>query len=407
MEEIKNSNTLVCDLLNTTYNSKDSKGSIVSPIYKSSTFQFSSAKEGEKAFELAYHLREKEENENIQFIYSRVNNPNMEMIEKKLSILNHSEESCIFSSGMSAISNSCLAFLKAGDTLLYSTSLYGGTPYLFEYIFPRYNINCIPFTNDITEEKLSYIIKENKNIKILFIETPSNPLLQLISIKKIKKLIPENKDIITIIDNTMISPIYFSPIDLGADLVVYSITKFIGGHSDLVAGGVSGNYKLINNVKVYRTIMGGVLDSETCWLIERSLATLKIRTEKQTQNAKELIEFLKTNDKILNIYYPGFNNKEQKEILENEYSNSGSIISFEIDYTKEEIFRFLDKLNIIKLAVSLGSVDTLIQHPYSMTHRELSDNKKKKLNITEKLIRISVGLEEIECIINDIKQAFI
>lgn len=395
MEEIKKSN-----------NSKKLKDYLVSPIHKSSTFQFLSAKECEKTFELAYHLREKEENEISKFVYSRVNNPNMEMVENKLSILNHSEESCIFSSGMSAISNSCLSFLKAGDSLLYNTPIYGGTNFLFENIFPKYNIKCISFSYDITDEKLSYILKENKNIKIIFIETPCNPLLQLISIKKLKELIPENRDILTIIDNTMISPIYFSPIDLGADLVVYSITKFIGGHSDLVAGGVSGNYKLINNIKVYRTIMGSILDSETCWLIERSLATLKIRTEKQTQNAKELIEFLKTNNKIINIYYPGFNNTEQKEILENEYSNSGSIISFEIDYTKEQIFKFLDKLNIIKLAVSLGSVDTLIQHPYSMTHRELSESKKNKLNITEKLLRISIGLEEIECIINDIKQAF-
>ena len=204
--------------------------------------------------------------------------------------------------------------------------------------FPKYNITCCPFNYDITDEEFLYKLKHYKNIKMIFIETPCNPLLQLISIKKIKELIHMNyitKDIIIVVDNTMISPIDFSPIKQGADLVVYSITKFIGGHSDLIAGGVSGNHKLINNIKVFRTIMGNILDSQSCWLIQRSLATLSIRTKQQNKSTKIILEFLKRNDKIIKIYHPGFNNKEQETILKDEYYNSGSIISFEINYTKE------------------------------------------------------------------------
>jgi methionine-gamma-lyase len=402
-------NNLVCKLLNTGYDSKHSNNSLITPIFRTSNFEFTSANDGEKSFELAYHLREKDENETPQFIYSRVNNPNMEIVESKLSVLHNTEKSCIFSSGMSAISTSCLTFLKANDTILYTTPIYGGTNFLFENILPKYNITCCPFNYDITDEEFLYKLKHYKNIKMIFIETPCNPLLQLISIKKIKELIHMNyitKDIIIVVDNTMISPIDFSPIKQGADLVVYSITKFIGGHSDLIAGGVSGNHKLINNIKVFRTIMGNILDSESCWLIQRSLATLSIRTKQQNKSTKIILEFLKKNDKIIKIYHPGFNNKEQETILKDEYYNSGSIISFEINYTKEEIFKSLDKLKIIKLAVSLGSVETLIQHPYSMTHRELSESKKNKLNINAQLLRLSIGLEEEECIIEDLKQAF-
>jgi methionine-gamma-lyase len=387
------------------YDCKLSMGSLSTPIFKSSTFCFNSAEEGEKSFKIAYGLEKKNDNEDNCLIYSRLNNPNMEILEDKISILDNSEKSLVFSSGMSAISNTIMSFLDTNDTIFYNEPIYGGTEYLFKTYLKKFKINCIPFESGIDSKKLNGQIKKYNNVKAIFIETPCNPTTILTSINDVKNIISD--DILLIVDNTFNGPIFLKPIDLGADLVLYSMTKFIGGHSDLIAGCVSGKRNLIDKIKVTRTILGTTLDPETCWLVQRSLYTLKLRMSKQCENAKKLVNYLKNSEYVKKVYFPSLHENEyQYEIFKREYTDSGSLISFEINGDKKKTFKILNQFKVIKLAVSLGSIDTLIQHPSSMTHSNLSLQDKEKLGINDSLLRCSVGIEDIKDIIDDFNYAF-
>ena len=224
---------------------------------------------------------------------------------------------------------------------------------------------------------------------MIFVETPCNPLVKLTSINEMSLARDEiDKNIVIAVDNTFSDSFYLRPLELGADINIYSMTKFIGGHSDVVAGSISGKAKYINQVKVLRTIMGTILDPDSCWLVQRSLYTLKLRMNAQTNNTKLLYNYLKKSSYVKNVYYPGGDNDEiQNLIFKSEYSNSGSLISFEIIGGKTKAFKILNSFKIVRLAVSLGSVDTLIQHPSSMTHSDLSLEDQNKIGITESLLR--------------------
>lgn len=403
---IKHNMKLSTQIINKGYQSELSEGSLVTPVFRTSTFCFPTPELGKRSFEIAYHLDEAKENETPPLIYSRVNNPNMEILEGRLSVLNESQKSLVFSSGMGAISNTCLTFLKPGDTLMYSEPVYGGTDFLFNHTLPNFGIKCLPFDSLSSPDNLRDQVSETPNLKVIFIETPCNPLLKLTSIALMRDIIKDiNSDILLIVDNTMIGPLYLKSLKLGADLVVYSITKFLGGHSDLVAGGVSGSQKLITQIGVSRTIFGTILDPDTCWLIKRSLATLKLRMEQQTKNAKEIVLFLKEHPKISKIYYPGFGDAQELSIFKREYSDSGSIISFEINGGEKKCFEVLNKFKIFKLAVSLGSIESLIQHPSSMTHSDMTPEQKERAGISDSLIRMSIGLEDSDDLINDLQLA--
>lgn len=397
---------LSTQLINKGYKPELSEGSLVTPIFRTSTFCFPTSQDGKRSFELAYNLDFPEKNEVPSLIYSRVNNPNMEILEERLCLLDNGEKNAVFSSGMGAISNTCLSFLKPGDGLIFTEPVYGGSEYLFNNLLPSYDIICHPIQlNSAPENELKLLINSMNNVKVIFVETPCNPLLKLVSIANIRRIINEcNKDILLIVDNTMIGPFYLKPLSLGADLVVYSITKFIGGHSDIVAGGVSGSKKLIDKIKSMRTILGTIPDPDTCWLIQRSLVTLNLRVDKQTSTAKKIVMFLKNHSYISKVYYPGLDNKT-KEIFNNEYSDSGSMISFEILGGLQESFKILNNFKIFKLAVSLGSVESLVQHPSSMTHSDMNDIQKRRTGITDSLIRISIGLEHEDDLIEDLNSA--
>ncbi len=399
-------------ILNKGYDHSLSEGSIVTPIFRSSTFCFNTAEEGERSFQLAYKLDEPNKDEIPVLIYSRVNNPNMEIVEERLSVFDKSEKSLLFSSGMGAISNTCMSFLKPGDTVIFSNPVYGGSEFLFKILLPQYNINCIPFNCGDSRENIyeNILSKDCKNVKMIFVETPCNPLVKLTSVKEMVKLKEDlisyyKNDIILTVDNTFCGPVFLKPLELGADLVIYSITKFIGGHSDLIAGSVSGISKLIDNIRVTRTIFGTIPDPDTCWLIQRSLTTLKLRMEKQCSNAKILVDYLKKNPKVKKIYYPGMGSDLENKIFIEEYKDSGSIISFEIDGTKEDAFKVLNNMKVFKLAVSLGSVESLIQHPSSMTHSDIPKEEQILMGINPNLLRCSVGLEDCKDLINDLESA--
>lgn len=392
-----NSNTKLFINDNKKYNN-----SIITPVFKTSTFCFENSEQGEKLFQ---------EKINDKYVYSRIDHPNMVETEKKISLFDNSEQCALFSSGMSAISTSLLTFLNPNDKILYSNPVYGGTNNFFQKFLKKFMIQSIPFECGISDiQKMADLIIKN-NIKIIFIETPCNPNMILTSISMFNHIRNElNKNILILVDNTMAGPIFLKPLDLGADICLYSATKFLGGHSDIIAGCVSGSDNLINQIKSYRSMMGPILDPESCWLIQRSLATLELRMKKQNENTLHILNICKNNKFIKKIYYSGYNSDDfennsiysQKYIFETEYTGGSSIFSLIIDCDKNTIFKILDNLKIFKLAVSLGSVESLIQHPSSMTHSSMSIQEKSKYHIFDNLIRCSIGLEDPDDIANDL-----
>ena len=380
------------------------KKSIITPLYKTSTFIFDSAEDGEKIFQ----------GTSSNFVYSRMNHPNMISTEEKISYFDNSEACALCSSGMSAISITMLSLLKPGDTLLYSSPVYGGTNSFIEKIlhkFKRRGISFLCGCNDISYVS-ELIIKHN--VKMIFIETPCNPTMIVTSIRMFYLIKYElQEDILIVVDNTMAGPIFCKPFSYGADLCIYSATKFLGGHSDIIAGCVSGSNELIKTIKSYRSMMGPILDPDSCWLLERSLSTLELRMNQQYQNTLQIIDTCKDNKHITAIYYTGYDssaieNKSiytQKYIYENEYTGGSSIFSLLLNCDKATIFKILNDLKIFKVAVSLGSVESLIQHPASMTHSSMSDEDKIKYNISDTLIRCSIGLEDPSDVSHDLLTA--
>lgn len=386
------------------YKPKLSEGSIITPIFKSSTFCFEKSSDGARSFELAYGLDKKKDGEDPCLIYTRVNNPNMEIVEEKLSVLDGAETSLIFSSGMAAISTTCLTFLNPGDSLIYSSPVYGGTDYFFKHYLPSKGVNCYEFACGASYEEILNLGRESKNLKLIFIETPCNPLIKLTSLVEIEK-VKEELNVMTIIDNTFCGPYYLKPLKFGCDIVLYSVSKFIGGHSDVIAGSVSGKSELLTKIKGTRTILGSISDPDTCWLVQRSLPTLKMRMEKQCRNAKKLVKMLLMHKNVEKIFYPGYGDEKDIETFIKEYEDSGSIISFKIKGNKDDCYKVLDNCKVFNLAVSLGSIESLIQHPSSMTHSDLLENDKLKYGITDNLIRCSIGIESSKDIIEDLDRA--
>lgn len=388
-----------------------SEGSAIPPVFRTSTFVFKNSQEGKSAFEIAYQLRDPSEGEIPALIYTRVNNPNSEMVEDKITVWDEAEAAALFSSGMGAISATCLTFLKPGDTLLFSDPVYGGTEFFFRKILPAYNIKTIPFPAGSKPQEIEKLVKENPETKLIFIESPANPTIMLTDIEeasKIAKKYSQNgSKIRLIVDNTFMGPIFCHPIKHGADIIIYSATKFIGGHSDLVAGITLGSKEDIGAVKVIRTIFGSNSDPDTAWLILRSLGTLDIRMKKQQDNARKIVEFLLKHPQVKRVAYPGIDpmGNYQKELHSKLCNGSGSLISFFIHGGEKEAFQIMDSTREFMLAVSLGGIESLIEHPHTMTHADMTEEEKANSGITPNMIRISVGLQDADDLIHDLKNA--
>ena len=397
------------------YKPELSEGAIKPPIFQTSTFVFKSAEDGKSFFEVAYGIRDKNEDEELGLIYSRINNPNLEILEDRLSLWDDADASAVFESGMAAISTVLLEYLKPGDTIVYSNPLYGGTDHFINHYLPSIGVNSIPVlptdSMDDVVDKINNCQFDVKSVKLFYIETPSNPTNDLFDIKGFVKLRDSmNKwtesDIKLVVDNTYMGPMWQQPLKLGADLVVYSATKYIGGHSDLIAGIVMGKSENMTRIKTLRTFLGNMVSPHTAWLMLRSLETLKLRMDKQQENASEVVDFLKSHKKVEKTYYISDPFDERKyAIWQEQCSGSGAMISFDIVGGEKEAFTFLNNLKLIKLAVSLGSTESLAQHPATMTHVGVDTEMRKVLGITEKLIRISIGVENYEDLIKDIDNA--
>lgn len=397
------------------YKPELSEGAIKCPIFQTSTFVFKSAEEGKAFFEVAYGLRKQNEGEELGLIYSRINNPDLEILENRLTLWDEAEDCAVFESGMSAITTVLLEFLKPGDLLLISSPLYGGTDHFIKKILPKFGINTATFKVGQSKEEIIRIVNEtglSDKLALVYIETPANPTNDLIDIncsKEITKYFSSSeKKIYLAVDNTYMGPLWQHPLKHGADLVLYSATKYIGGHSDVIAGACLGSSELIKRVKGLRTFLGNMASPNTGWLLLRSLETLKARMDIQAINANKVAEFLNNHPLVEKVYFLGNlteKNGEQYKIRNRQCLTNGGMISFDVKDSEKEAFKFLNNLKLIKLAVSLGSTESLAEHPATMTHADVDLNLRQELSITEKMIRLSVGVENYHDIIYDIEQA--
>ena len=397
------------------YNPNWSEGSVKPPIFQTSTFVFKNSEEGKRFFEVAYGKSTLNKNEQLGLIYSRINNPNMEILEERLSILEECEDAAAFESGMSAISTTMLAYLKPGDTLLFSNPTYGGTHSFVYNFLNNIGVNIVSFHSESThKEILKKLKKENldKSLAMIYVETPANPTNSLIDLELVQKvkdtIFKENgNEIVTVVDNTYLGPIWQSPLKFGVDIVCYSATKFLNGHSDLIAGAIMGSKEKVSKVKNLRTFLGSMIAPHTAWLLTRSLETLHVRMNYQLHNTKKIVNFLLQHKKIKKVFFPGLKSmgKAQLKIFKKQCFEGGAMIGFEVNGNEKSAFKVLDSFKLIKLAVSLGSNESLAQHPYSMTHCDVPNEIKEKIGISEGLIRLSVGIENADDIINDLNQA--
>jgi methionine-gamma-lyase len=398
------------------YKPELSEGAIKCPIFQTSTFVFKNAEEGKAFFELAYGLREKTATEEMGLIYSRLNNPDLEILENRLTLWDDAEDCAVFESGMSAISTIMLEFLNPGDYVLYSNPLYGGTYHFVKEVLSRFGIHAIAFHAFESEENIAKIIEEHgiqDKVKMIYIETPANPTNALVDIEACKhvadRYTTDDHKVYLAVDNTYMGPLWQHPLKHGADLVVYSATKYIGGHSDVIAGAVLGSKEVIGRVKTLRTFLGNMAGPWTGWLLMRSLETLKVRMTEQAQNAQLVAEYLQSHPKVNKVYYLGFltekDDPDNYRIFKNQLSSAGAMISFEINGGEKEAFKFLNALQLMHLAVSLGSTESLVEHPATMTHSDFSAEDKALYGITDSLVRLSIGVENHADLIADIKQA--
>lgn len=396
------------------YKPELSEGAVKCPIFQTSTFAFKTAEEGKAFFEVAYGKREQKPNEELGLIYSRINNPDLEILENRLCLWDGAEDAAVFESGMSAITTVMLEFLQPGDVLLYSSPVYGGTDHFIHHFLPKIGIETIEFRPKQEHDEVYDLVKSSgkaDRLKMVYIETPANPTNDLIDMASCKKIADEfsshEKQVVFAVDNTYMGPLWQHPLKHGADLVIYSATKYIGGHSDVIAGAVLGNKKMMKRVKTLRTFLGNMADPWTGWLLMRSLETLKIRMEKQQANAVKVAEFLNKHPKIASINYLGLipEGSPEYDIYKRQYSGSGAMLSFKINGGEKEAFTFMNTLKMIKLAVSLGSTESLCEHPKTMTHADIEEKHLTEMGITDSLIRISIGVENYQDIIWDINQA--
>ena len=411
---MKNNNKPESEMMGYAYDPHLSEGSAKVPLFQTSTFVFKNAEEGKAHFHIAYGLRKKGENESMSLAYSRINNPNLEIAEDRLKLWDKADGCALFQSGMAAITTTILELTRPNTLILHSSPLYGGTDHFIEHVLPKYNIKSMYFDSFNT---LDSIIEEKEkkypgmDVSLVYIESPANPTNSLVDIKKSKDLANHytttNNKTYVAIDNTFMGPVFSQPMNFGVDVVLYSATKYIGGHSDLVAGAACGTDEVIGRLKTMRVFMGNMASPFTCWLILRSLETLKIRMEKSAENANKIAEMLDKHPKVSKVHFLGLIDKESAEykVCKQQYSSNGGMISFDIEGGEKEAFKFLDSLKLVKLAVSLGGTESLACHPFSMTHADVSLETKNMIGMKESLVRLSIGIEDSDDLINDIKSS--
>ncbi len=387
-----------------------SEGSLKPPIFATSTFVFPNAAAGKRHFE---GVTGKRPGGAEGLVYSRFNGPNQEILEDRLGIWEEAEDALAFSSGMSAIATLFLAMVKPGDTIVHSGPLYAATETLIARILGKFGVHWLDFPAGATREEIDAVLSKaaSGNVALIYLESPANPTNALVDVEAVAAsrdaiFTGANKPPIAI-DNTFLGPLWAKPLQQGADLVVYSLTKYAGGHSDLVAGGVLGSKELINTIRLMRNTIGTICDPNTAWMLLRSLETLELRMSRAGENAVKVCEYLRTHPKVEKVGYLGFleEGSRQADIYKRHCTGAGSTFSLYLKGGEKEAFAFLDSLKIAKLAVSLGGTETLASAPAAMTHLSVPDARKKALGITDNLVRISIGVEDADDLIADFEEA--
>jgi len=391
-----------------------SEGAVKPPVFLTSTFAFRSAAEGKRFFEWAYGLKQRdpERDPEMGLIYSRLNNPDLEILENRLAAWENAEAGLAFSSGMSAITTAVLGLVEPGEEIVSTNPVYGGTDFFFEHVCPRLKIQVHRVTtgSGAVAEVERLLAERAGRVRLVYAETPSNPTNSMVDLAALAAAAHAasraERETLLMVDNTFLGPLFQQPLALGADLSVYSATKFIGGHSDVVAGALLGPGRLLKDVAVHRTIFGSMAEPFTGWLLMRSLETLAVRMRRQEENALALVALLKAHPAVTRVFYPGeMDDPLQTAIWKRQCSGSGSLISFEIAGGEAEAFRVLDGFEICKLAVSLGGTESLVEHPSTMTHSDLDEETKRLAGITPAMIRVSVGIEDLEDLKADLQGA--
>lgn len=391
-----------------------SEGSLKPPLFSTSTFVFRTAEDGKTFFATIQGRRKLGPDEEPGLVYSRFNNPNLEVLEDRLALWDEGETSLAFASGMAAISTCLWAFLRPGDVIVQSQPIYGGTETLMHSILPEFGIKQVGFEAEHGAAAMREAAERARTlgrIGAIFIETPANPTNSLVDIAEARRisdsLAQGGKRPPVIVDNTMLGPVFASPLLMGGDIVVTSLTKYVGGHSDLIAGGASGAKEMLAPVRRMRSTLGTMCDPHTAWLLMRSLETLKLRMEASAAGATKVAAFLRDHPKIENVWFLDFlpSDHPDRPLHERQNKSAGSTFSFEVAGGEEGAFRLLDRLQAIKLAVSLGGTETLASHPASMTHSGMAPEELKRFSITPGLIRISIGVENPDDLIADLDQA--
>lgn len=384
--------------------------SIKPPIYQTSTFKFNTAEEGKAFFEKAKGDAPLEER-NASLIYTRLNHPNAITAEFRLAQLDGAEDAAFFESGMAAISTGILTFCHAGDLILMSSPLYGGTDTFIKKHAVQFGVEWAEFEPRATAEEIKELIQSHPKadkLKMIYLETPANPTLSLTDISMIKDVRDElTPNAVIAVDNTYMGPIFQKPLAHGADINLYSATKYIGGHSDIIAGAASGSEKLMKEVKKKRAILGNTASPFTSWLLSRSMETIGLRMEKQANNAQKLAEFLDSHSKVKATHYLGLMKESDAlyPLFKKQNQSGGAMIAIEVHGGEAEAFKFLNGLNLAHLAISLGSTETLVSHPFTMSSSNMDEKDRLKNGITPALVRISVGIENIDDLIKDFHQA--
>jgi len=368
-----------------------STGSVSVPIHQTSTFVFKSAEQG------AARFAGREEG----YIYTRWGNPTVRALERNVAELEGGEDARACSSGMAAIHAAVASIVRKGDHMIAPDSLYSGTEKLFIDIFSKFGVETA-FVDQSDTANVEDAIKENT--KIIFIETPANPTLKITDLKAVARIAQE-RNIITIVDNTFMSPYFQQPLRMGIDVSIHSMTKYLGGHSDLIGGIIIGRRSLFKALDDVIRNTGGTLGPFDAWLALRGIKTLPLRMKKHDENAMKVAEFLEAHRKVKKVHYPGLKSHPQHELAKRQMSGFGGMISFELKGGVQEGVKLMNSVKLCILAVSLGAVETLIEHPASMTHASISREERLKTGITDGLVRLSVGIEDAEDIIQDLEQA--
>lgn len=373
---------------------KDQFGALATPIHQTATFTFESAEQGGRRFAL----------EEGGYIYSRLGNPTNTQLEDKLAMLEGAEAAISTASGIGAVASAFWTVLKAGDHVVAAKTLYGCTYAYLNHGISRYGVE-VTFVDTTNLEEVRQAMRENT--KIVYLETPANPNLEVADIEAISTIAHQNKDCIVMVDNTFCTPYIQRPLEFGADVVIHSGTKFLNGHGDVISGFVVGSGEFIKNVRLFgvKDMTGASLSPFDAFLIIRGMKTLEIRMEKHCENAMKVAKFLEGHSAVEKVYYPGLESFPQYELAKKQMSLPGAVIAFEVKGGIEEGKKVINSTELCTIAVSLGDAETLIQHPASMTHSPYTKEEREMAGISDGLIRIAVGLENVEDIINDLEKA--